>query len=261
VRAFTNPMVAEWMRNMHPLRLQYEMFSDANPFMASVKAAAEKVKSERKPVSSGNPLLAMQENMSRQIVNGLDSWRAATEKMAERSFLAIYGSPVLQAAYGIEPDNKERSLRKAASSPLHRQLIEARIAEIRSQIEQGGLREAMVRAVLYVGMARQYVDERGFELIRKMRLASTDHQKLTLTQFKAMVREQFFMLLIDQEKALAAIPALLPPGVDDRQAALAAIRDVISASGEPVGEAGERMRRIVKLFEGGKPRLATAANS
>jgi hypothetical protein len=203
----------------------------------------------------------MQENMSRQIVNGLDSWRAATEKMAERSFLAIYGSPVLQAAYGIEPDNKERSLCKAASSPLHRQLIEARIAEIRSQIEQGGLREAMVRAVLYVGMARQYVDERGFELIRKMRLASTDHQKLTLTQFKAMVREQFFMLLIDQEKALAAIPALLPPGADDRQAALAAIRDVISASGEPVGEAGERMRRIVKLFEGGKPRLATAANS
>ena len=98
----------------------------------------------------------------------------------------------------------------------------------------------MVRAALYVGMARQYVDERGFELIRKMRLASTDHQKLTLAQFKAMVREQFFMLLIDEEAALAAIPALLPPGADERQAALAAIRDVISASGEPTGEAAEQ---------------------
>lgn len=261
VRAFANPMTAEWMRNMSPARLQYEMFSDANPFMAPIKEAAEKARGERKPVTSGNPFLALQENLSRQIVNGLDSWREATEKMAERSFLAIYGSPALQAACGIDAGNKERNLRKAATSPLHRQLVETRIAELRSHIDKGGLREAMVRAILHVGMARQYVDERGFELIRKMRLATTDHQKLTLSQFKAMVREQFFMLLIDQEAALAALPALLPPTAEERQAALAAIRDVIAASGEPTGEAAERMRRIVKLFEGGKPRFASVANS
>jgi pimeloyl-ACP methyl ester carboxylesterase len=260
VRAFANPMMAEWMRNMHPLRLQYEMFSDANPFMTSIKETAEKIREGRKPVSSSNPFLAMQENVSRHIVQSLDHWREATEKMAERTFLAVYGSPALQAACGIEQNNQERSLRKAASSPLHRQLVESRIAEIRSHIGQGGLREAMVRAALHIGMARQYVDERGFELIRKIRLATTENQRLTLTQFKAMVREQFFMLLIDQEGALAAIPALLPPGAEERQAALAAIRDVISASGELSGEAAERMKRVTSLFEGGKPRLATAAN-
>jgi pimeloyl-ACP methyl ester carboxylesterase len=261
VRAFANPMTAEWMRNMSPARLQYEMFSDTNPFMAPIKEAAEKARSERKPVASGNPFLAMQENLSRQIANGLDSWREATEKMAERTFLSVYGSPALQAACGIDTGNKERNLRKAATSPLHRQLVETRIAELRSHIDKGGLREATVRAVLHVGMARQYVDERGFELIRKMRLATTDHQKLTLSQFKAMVREQFFMLLIDQEAALAAIPALLPPTAEERQAALAAIRDVISASGEPVGEAADRLKRIIKLFDGGKPRIASVANS
>jgi pimeloyl-ACP methyl ester carboxylesterase len=261
VRAFANPMTAEWMRNMSPARLQYEMFSDTNPFMAPIKEAAEKARSERKPVASGNPFLALQENLSRQIANGLDSWREATEKMAERTFLSVYGSPALQAACGIDTGNKERNLRKAATSPLHRQLVETRIAELRSHIDKGGLREATVRAVLHVGMARQYVDERGFELIRKMRLATTDHQKLTLSQFKAMVREQFFMLLIDQEAALAAIPALLPPTAEERQAALAAIRDVISASGEPVGEAADRLKRIIKLFDGGKPRIASVANS
>jgi hypothetical protein len=260
VRAFANPMMAEWMRNMHPLRLQYEMFSDANPLMASIGQTAEKIREDRKPVSDANPFLAMQENISRHIVQSLDHWREASEKMAERTFLAVYGSPVLQAACGIEPDNKERSLRKAATSPLHRQLVEARIAEIRSHIDKGGLREAMVRAALYVGMARNSVDERGFALIRRMRLASTEHQKLTLSQFKAMVREQFFMLLIDQDAAMAAIPALLPPGAEERQTALAAIRDVISASGEPAGEAAERMKRIARLFEGGKPRFAAAAN-
>ena len=86
VRAFANPMMAEWMRNMHPLRLQFEMFSDANPFMAPIKAAAEKVRSERKPVASGNPFLAMQENMSRQIVNGLDQWRRGLRENGRTHF-------------------------------------------------------------------------------------------------------------------------------------------------------------------------------
>ena len=139
--------------------------------------------------------------------------------------------------------------------------MEKRIAELRSQIDKGGLREAMVRAALYVGMARQSVDERGFEIIRRMRLASTDHQKLTLAQFKAMVREQFFMLLIDEEAALSAIPSLLPADAEERQTALAAIREVVSASGEPAGEAADRMKRIVNLFDGGKPRLAAVANA
>ncbi len=261
VRAFANPVLAEWARNMHPLRLQYEMFSDANPFMAPIKAAAEKIKAERKPVSSANPFLAMQENFSRHIVQSLDSWREATEKMSERAFLAIYGSPVLQAAYGIGSDGRTTTARRATSSPMHGQLVEARIAELRSRIDKGGLREAMLRAALYVGAARHSVDERGFELIRRMRLATTETQRLTLAQFKAMVREQFFMLLIDREAALGAIPALLPPAAEERQAALSAIRDVISASGEPTGETAERMAQVVKLFEGGKPRLASVANS
>jgi hypothetical protein len=256
VRAWTNPMLAEWMRQMHPLRLQYEMFSDANPLMAPVKAAAERARSERKPVSKDNPLIALQEKMSQQIVAGFDMWRDATEKMAERTFLAIYGAPALQAACGIDSDNKERSLRKAARSPLHQQLVEKRIAELRAGITTGGLRECMVRAALYIGMARQAADERTFATIRRMRLASTDHQRLTLPQFKQLVREQYFMLLIDQEAALAAIPSLLPPGMDERKTALAAVQEVASASGKLTGEAAERMNRIVSLFDGGKPRLA-----
>ena len=117
VRAFANPMMAEWMRHMHPLRLQYEMFSDANPFMAPVKAAAEKVRQRAQAGRPDNPFLALQEKMSQQIVTGLDMWRDATEKMAERTFLAVYGSPALQAACGIDSGNSERSLRKAATQP------------------------------------------------------------------------------------------------------------------------------------------------
>ena len=46
------------------------------------------------------------------------------------------------------------------------------------------------------------------------------------------MREQFYMLLIDQEAALAAIPDLLPPDEDARRKAFAGLLKVLSASGE-----------------------------
>src|SRR5512144_2855857 len=37
VRAMMSAPAAEWLRRLHPLRLQYELLSDANPLMAAVK--------------------------------------------------------------------------------------------------------------------------------------------------------------------------------------------------------------------------------
>ena len=77
-------------------------------------------------------------------------------------------------------------------------------------IGRGGLREALARALLYVGMARGRVDERGFEAIRRIRRAHPHHAQHDADGFKRLIREQFFMLLLDEEAALAAIPGLLP---------------------------------------------------
>jgi hypothetical protein len=63
-----------------------------------------------------------------------------------------------------------------------------------------------------------------------------------------MVREQFFMLLLDQEASLAAIPKMLPQNVEARRMGLDAIRDVLSASAEVSGEAAMRLRRITELY-------------
>src|SRR5256714_690372 len=43
VRAFVTSPMAEWMHQLHPLRLQYELFSNANPMMAGVARMAEEV--------------------------------------------------------------------------------------------------------------------------------------------------------------------------------------------------------------------------
>ncbi len=247
VRAMTSSPMAEWMRRLHPLRLQYEMFSDANPLMTAVETAAERVREERQPAAPDNPFRALQETVSDQIAANLDAWRDMTETFAERMFLAVYGSPVLQAAVGIDPADT-RPLRKAEKTPLHQELVRSRIAELKSRIAAGGLRECLARAMLYVGMARGGADERGLAAIRRLRAVQDDKPRLTLAEFKALVREQYFMLLIDQEATLAAIPDLLPSDAGARRKGFAALRQVLSARGEIAGEAADRLQRIARLF-------------
>jgi hypothetical protein len=261
VRAMMSAPAAEAMRRLHPLRLQYELFSEANPLMAPVKAMADSVREDRRPVSADNPFLALQETLSKQIVANLDAWRDMTEAFAERTFLTVYGSPVLQAAVGIDPADA-RPQRKAAKSPLHRQLLQSRIDELRSHMATGGLHECLARSLLYVGMARGGADERGLAAIRRLRASREEKSRLTLAEFKTLIREQYFMLLIDEEAALAAIPHLLPSDQDARRKAFGRLREVLSARGELAGEAAERLQRIAALFgvEADAARAASAAN-
>jgi len=247
VRAMSTPAMAEAMHKMHPLRLQYELFSDENPFMAPIAAWAKQVQENRAPAAKDNPFLAVQEHMSKQIVAGLDAWRDMHEAFSEQMFLAIYGSPVLQAAVGIDPADTSRP-RQAGASPLHRQLVETRIAQLKAQMTQGGLQEGLVRALLWVAMPRAAVDERGFEAIRRIRAAHAHLDRpMSLADFKAMVRDQFFMLLIDEKAAIASLPGLLPPDADVRRKAFGLLREVLSVR-EITGEVADRMRLAAPWF-------------
>jgi hypothetical protein len=244
VRALVNSPLAQWIQQLHPLRLQYEAFSNANPIMGPVADMAEQVRENRKPIAADNPFVEMQETVSRNIVAGLDAWRDMTEALAERTFLAVYGSPALQAAVGIDPAGT-RPLRKAGKHPLHDELLQKRIAELKSRIPLGGLREAVIRGLLYVGLARGAVDERGFEALRRIR---REHGNMSLSAFKALVREQFYILLIDAEAALAAIPSMLPADVETRRKAFDLIRQIMTARGDLSVEDKERMQRIARAF-------------
>jgi hypothetical protein len=109
------------------------------------------------------------------------------------------------------------------------------------------LREAAARAAIYVGMACGGPDERVFTAVRSLRLAPLG-ARLTLAQFKTMVREQYFMLLIDPEATLAAIPKMLPTNAEERRDGFTAIRQILAASGDISGEAAERLSRVARLF-------------
>jgi hypothetical protein len=225
--------------------MSYEAFTSSNPFMPALEDAAEKVRSQRKAAAKDNPFIAMQEKVSEQIVRSLDAWRETQEKLSEQVFLAIYGMPALQAAVGI--DAAAGRPRRPGKSPLHSELVEKRIAELKSGIDKGGLQECTIRGLIYIGAARRAVDERGVAALRRIRLTE-EGSKMTLAQFKSMAREQFFLLLLEPEATLAAIPKLLPSDLAERRKGLAAIRNVLSSSGDITGEAAERLKKVAALF-------------
>jgi hypothetical protein len=122
--------------------------------------------------------------------------------------------------------------------------VQRRLAELKARVAEGGMREAAIRSLVYIGMAGPGVDERSFNQLRQMR---AKHGALTLEEFKRVLREQFLALTLDPGGALAAIPKMLPDA-GARIKALAAIRTVASATGEMSGERAARLARIEAML-------------
>jgi len=97
-------------------------------------------------------------------------------------------------------------------------------------------------------MAEKTIDERIFDAIRRARPLTVETARLTLPEFKDMVRDQYFMLLIDAEAALEAIPRLLPPVEELRRKTFDTIRYILSAPGEITGGRAERLKEVAALF-------------
>jgi hypothetical protein len=132
---------------------------------------------------------------------------------------------------------------------LHAELVRQKVDELRADFSKGGLREAAIRALIYVGLPRAAVDERGFEVIRRLRQSQTGSSGLSLSEFKQIVRRQFLMLKINEEAAMAALPDLLPEDSAPRRATIDTIRHILEGTGPLEGEVAERMLRVEGIFD------------
>ena len=244
VQAFARTQTAEWLHKLNPAELPYELFSDRNPLMRQIAQLAEQVRQQRQPTAPDNPLLHLQAMISEGIIAALDGYRDLRDRSMEQIFLAVYSSPLLQALVGLRASD-EPPRRHPGLEPERIEFIQQRIAELKARLAEGGWREAAIRSLVYIGMAGPGVDERAFNELRQIR---AEHGGLTLDEFKQVLREQFFALLLNRDEALAAIPRMLSTDPAERAKALAAIQKVVSAVGEASGERAERLAQIEKLF-------------
>ena len=250
VRGLVTEQGAEWRRRLHPLRLGYEMLSNRNPAMRPLAAAAQRAEENRRPVASDNPFMQWEKIFSDWVTSSLAVFGEWRDAMMEQTFFGIYSQSWLQAMLGLRASD-EAPRPQPGRDPDHMALVERRVAELRATMDQGGPREAAIRALIYVRMPEKSADERAFEMLRRIRV---EHgAKKTLAEFKQDVREQYFMLRLDEKRAVALIPELLKGHDNQRSKLLAVVREVATAGG-PLGKEGQRrMAQVEQLLTSPAP--------
>jgi hypothetical protein len=252
VRAMTTETSAKLMRHAHPNRLRFEMFTDENPLMQPVADLAEQVRRDRRPVSPDNLFLAWERLASDVIASGLEMWGKARDAATEVFFFNTYGSPVLQAMAGLRADDASAS-RRIGRDVAREAAAQQAAVHLEQRIDQGSLIEAAVRALIYVRLPEGKVDERGFAALKQISSELAPAKRVGYLRFKEIVKEQYLILLMDEERAIAALPKLLPDNRPRCQEALTLVRRALAARGALPEEGRRRLERIEEMFAGPPP--------
>ncbi|MDK3026158.1 DUF3141 domain-containing protein [Cupriavidus taiwanensis] len=251
VRAMSSEFSAQWLRALHPARLERTLATDINPWMAWIGALAPWVREHRAPVAPDNPLLALEQAASEQIVRALDQFRDWRDAWYEQVFEAIYEAPALAALVGLQA-HAPVNLESPVTVALREELAARRLRDAEAAIAQGGTLEAFVRVLAYVADQPDAIEERPFNLLRRI---AREQQQATeasgghagLAAFKTAVRQQSFIVRLDPQRALRALPALVPDRETRRKLMVAAHR-VMTVSGPLAGERLARYREVADIL-------------
>jgi hypothetical protein len=244
VRALTNPQTAALARDLHPLRLSYSLFTSRSPWMQEVARLAQRAREERKPISPGNPFWQLQGMASAQIEAILKAFGEARDAMVEQLFFAIFGLPALQSL--LQMTEAEKATRRTPAL-THDQIAawEKEKSELAAKVNTGTYDDAIIRAGLYIIGSIGTMDSRTALTLNEARQSIT---KLSLADFKALVRTQASILLIYREQAIEALPKLLPSEAKRREL-LRTIRAVALAIGPITPVEQDCLSRLAEILE------------
>lgn len=247
VRASVTPQSVELMRALHPSRVSYEHWSSRNALAGLVRQAAEEVRAHRAPVDPDNPFLRAQDAVSDAIVRNLDAWRDLRDAWYERTFEWMYDAPFVSALAGLDGHPETPVRPEPGTTPEHRDLVAREIAALRGEIGQGGLLEAVIRALTWISMRRQQIDERQFNLAFELEPAL---RTLPVERFRTIVRRQMGIMMLDAEAGLAAIPQMLsaaaPERIEDAIALISSLEGLPHVGAGP--EEHARLEQMVALL-------------
>jgi hypothetical protein len=171
--------------------------------------------------------------------------------MTELMFLNTYGSPLLQSLVGLGAQASEAP--RHIERDLARETAQAQLrAELEHKFDVGHIEEAVLRALVYIRLPEGSVDERGYAVLKLIRESRPASRRVSLARFKEMLREQFLLVCLDEERAINTLPALLGADAGERKAAVDVLRRILEARGALSDEGKRRLARIEAVF-GAKP--------
>jgi len=245
IKMVSGPQVARATIELNPLRLNYSMASDRNLLMRTIASLADEARAKRAPAAPDNPFIAMQEQFSKAMVDALSLFRDQRDEMVERTFHAIYGSPLVQAASGIS-QNGGPPRPRPGMLPSVLAAAEQEKQRLRKRIGEGNVFDAAARVVVYIGKAQRRIDKSSFDALRKLLVA---YPEVSLPEFKAAVREQWAIVTMDERAAIEALPRLLPTDATARRELSDLLQSTVAATGKVNAAAQRRFSKVLHLLE------------
>jgi hypothetical protein len=98
--------------------------------------------------------------------------------------------------------------------------------------------------VLYVIAAARTLDER---CALALNAARQQLMRLSLAEFKVLVRDQFFVLQLDHERAVEVLASLVPEA-DARKDLLKQVNLIVSAGDPPLAAERDRLARLSQVL-------------
>ena len=246
IKMMSGPQLAGAVLELNSLRLSYSLLSDKNPMMRAVAPLAEVARTKRVAASADNPFITMQQQVSKSIVDGLNLFRDLRDDLVERTFHAVYGSPLVQLSCGISQNSGPPRPRPGVL-PSILAAAEEEKGRLKKKMGEGTPLDAAARVLVYIGKAQHRIEKSTFEALRKLLL---QYPEVSPAEFKAAVRDQWAILAVDERAAIKALPQLLPADATARRS-FADLVQTMAATAKLKADGQRRLTEVLHLVAAG----------
>ncbi len=218
VRMMITEPVADALRELQPLRLQYRLLSDENPFLWPFRLLAPMVANHRRPAADDNPFKIAEQRFSDGMVALLNHHRDLRDRMQEMLFKAIYGPKALGAFLYTEEDLEIAKFAPIVRSKREQAELDSAIERVKGRMEEGGFAEGWARIVATLMLGAGGINELELETGRKVREQHPKLRQLSINERKRLLKEQSYMVQLDPDRAISSLASLLPTLEERREA-------------------------------------------
>ena len=246
IKMMSGPQLAGAVLELNSLRLSYSLLSDKNPMMRAVAPLAEVARTKWVAASADNPFITMQQQVSKSIVDGLNLFRDLRDDLVERTFHAVYGSPLVQLSCGISQNSGPPRPRPGVL-PSILAAAEEEKGRLKKKMGEGTPLDAAARVLVYIGKAQHRIEKSTFEALRKLLL---QYPEVSPAEFKAAVRDQWAILAVDERAAIKALPQLLPADATARRS-FADLVQTMASTAKLKADGQRRLTEVLHLVAAG----------
>ncbi len=172
---------------------------------------------------------------------------APPDSVTEVFSLTTYGSPLLQAMVGHGSPMDETRL--SVERDLVRETTAGQLQPgLDSKFEQGGVEEVVLGALICVRKPEGGFDERGCRMMKSIREPRKSNERLSLERLREMLNEQLQLVVLDEERAIAALRNPLQSDDLENVVTLDGLGQIAGAAAALNSDGKRGLARVEKLF-------------